>query len=95
MRNVKSSGSFRKISFIHSFIYQYALNTYDGTGAGLDTRETKMVHGNMCVLHAKLLQLCLTLCDPRDHSLPRSSVHGILQVRLLEWIALPSSSGSF
>ena len=58
-----SSGIFRKISnsFIHSFIYQSALNTYDVTGAGLDTRETKVVHDNMCVLHAKLLQSCLTL----------------------------------
>ena len=41
-----------------------------------------------------LLQLCLTLCDPMDYSLPGSSVHGILQVRILEWVALPSSRGS-
>ena len=34
---------------------------------------------------AKLLQLCMTLCDPMDHSLPGSSVHGILQARILEW----------
>ena len=33
---------------------------------------------------AKLLQLCPTLCDPMDCSLPGSSVHGILQARLLE-----------
>ena len=33
---------------------------------------------------AKLLQSCLTLCDPRDYSLPGSSVHGILQARILE-----------
>ena len=37
---------------------------------------------------------CLTLCDPRDCSLPGSSVHGILQARILEWVAIPSSSGS-
>ena len=36
---------------------------------------------------AKLLQLCPTLCDPMDYSLPGSSVHGIIQVRVLEWIA--------
>ena len=47
----------------------------------------------LCV-HAKLLQLCLTLCDPMDCSLPGSSVHGALQARLLEWVALPSSRGS-
>ena len=43
---------------------------------------------------AKSLPLCLTLCDPMDCSLPGSSVHGILQARKLEWVAIPSSSGS-
>ena len=42
----------------------------------------------MCAL---LLQLCLTLCDPMDCSLPGSSVHGILQSRVLEWVAMPFS----
>ena len=46
----------------------------------------------VCV-HAKLLQLYPTLCD-MGHSLPGSSVHGILQARILEWVAMPSSSGS-
>ena len=35
-------------------------------------------------------QLCPTLCDPMDCSLPGSSVHGILQARILEWVAIPS-----
>ena len=39
-------------------------------------------------------QLCLTLCDPMDCSPPGSSVHGILQARILEWIAIPFSRGS-
>ena len=43
---------------------------------------------------AKSLQLCLTLCDPMDCSLPSSSVHGILQARILVWVAMPSSRGS-
>ena len=38
--------------------------------------------------------VCPTLCDPMDCSLPGSSVHGILQVRILEWIAIPISRGS-
>ena len=42
-------------------------------------------------LHAKSLQLCLTLCDPMDCSPAGSSVHGILQERILEWVAMPSS----
>ena len=45
-------------------------------------------------MHAKSLQLCLNLCNPRDCSLPGSSVHGILQARILEWVAMPSSRGS-
>ena len=39
-------------------------------------------------------QLCLTLCNPIDCSLPGSSVHGIFQARILEWVAMPSSRGS-
>ena len=38
--------------------------------------------------------VCLTLCDPMDYSLPGSSVHGVLQARILEWVAMPSSRGS-
>ena len=45
----------------------------------------------MCV-HA---QSCPALCGPMDYSLPGSSVHGILQARILEWVAIPSSRGSF
>ena len=45
-------------------------------------------------VHAKSLQSCLTLCNPMDSSLPDSSVHGILQARILEWVAMPSSRGS-
>ena len=41
---------------------------------------------------AKSLQSCLTLRDPIDYSQPGSSVHGILQARVLEWGAMPSSS---
>ena len=37
---------------------------------------------------AKLLQSCLTLCDPRDGSPPGSPVPGILQARILEWVAV-------
>ena len=37
---------------------------------------------------------CLTLCDPMDCSLPGSSVHGISQSRILEWVALSSSRES-
>ena len=42
-------------------------------------------------MHAKSLP---TLCDPVVYSLPGSSVHGILQARILEWVAISSSRGS-
>ena len=48
----------------------------------------------MLYIPGKLLQLCPTLCDPMDCSLPGSSVHGILQARVLEWVAMPFSRGS-
>ena len=50
-----------------------------------------LMHACLC---AKSLQLCLTVCNPMDWSSPGSSVHGILQVRILEWVAMPSSRGS-
>ena len=40
---------------------------------------------------AKSLQLCLTLCDPRDGSLPDSLVPGILQAKTLEWVVIAFS----
>ena len=45
-------------------------------------------------LCAKSLQRCLTLCNPMDCSPPDPSAHGILQVRILQWVAMPSSRGS-
>ena len=42
----------------------------------------------------KSLQSCPTLCDPMGCSLPGSSVHGILQGGILEWVTIPSSRGS-
>ena len=44
---------------------------------------------NFCCVCAKLLQLCLTLCNPMDCNIPGSSVPEILQARILEWVAMP------
>ena len=51
----------------------------------------KNLDKNLCVC-AKLLQSCLTLCHPMDRGLLGSSVHWILQARILEWVAMPLSS---
>ena len=52
----------------------------------------------MIILHSLfgglIIKSCPTLCDPMDYSLPGSSVHGILQARILEWVAISFSRGS-
>ena len=40
-------------------------------------------------LGAKSLQSCLALCNPMDYNLSGFSIHGILQARILEWVAMP------
>ena len=57
-----------------------------GTVGGMEIATASM-ENSMC--YAKSGQLCLTLCDPMDCSLPGSSVHGILQARILERVAFP------
>ena len=56
----------------------------------LDYQRTNHVK----VKESKVAQLCLTLCNPMDCSLPGSPLHGILQARVLEWIAISFSRGS-
>ena len=41
-----------------------------------------------------ITEFCLTLCDSVDYNLPSSSVHGISQAKILEWVAIPFSRGS-
>ena len=57
-----------------------------------------MYHKFFSVLYTLVVvlvtQLCLTLCDSMDCSPPGSSVPGILQAKILEWIAMPFSRGS-
>ena len=52
-----------------------------------------VIHCNCAVLCLVTLS-CVRLCDLMYYSLPGSSVHGILQARILEWVAMPSSRGS-
>ena len=48
----------------------------------------------ICESESEVAQSCLTLCDPVDCSLPGSSIDGILQARILEWVAISFSRGS-
>ena len=45
-------------------------------------------------MKVKVTQSCLTFCDPMDRSIPGFSVLGILQARILKWVAVPFSRGS-
>ena len=56
---------------------------------GLSENQTRLSPAQLL-----LSQSCPTLCNPMDCSPPGSSVHGILQARILEWVAMPSSRGS-
>ena len=60
----------------------------------VDTVGNENLKAEYCLLLPLLLQLlqsCLTLCDPIDGSPPSSSVPGILQARILEWVAISFS----
>ena len=62
----------------------------------LSEKESVSVACNQCALmwEVSVTQLCSTLSDPTDYSPPGSSVHGILQARILEWVAMPFCRGS-
>ena len=47
----------------------------------------------MCVCVCVCAQSCPTVCDPMDYRWPVSSVHGIFQARILEWVAFPTQGG--
>ena len=56
--------------------------------------ETLSKQQGLLVKESEVAQSCLTLCDPVDCSLPGSTIHGILQARILEWVAISFSRGS-
>ena len=53
--------------------------------------EEKLMTNLESESESEVPQSCPTLCDPMDYSLPGSSVHGILQARVLEWVAISFS----
>ena len=77
-RKSKKEGIYVYIWLIHFIVQQKLTQHYKAT------MQVKVLVG----------QLCLTLCDPMDCSPPGSSVQAILQVRILDWVAISSSRGS-
>ena len=64
-------------------------------GLKLNIQKTKvMASSPIEVKWSEVAESCPTLCDPVDCSLPGSSVHGILQARILEWVTISFSRGS-
>ena len=57
-------------------------------GNAKNVQTTAQLHSSHMLVTAKSLQSCPTLCDPIDGSPPGSSVHGIFQARVLEWVAM-------
>ena len=64
------------------------------TGSSILARRIPWLVTSAAAAATKSLQSCPTLYDPMDCSLPGSSVCGILQARILEWVAIPFSKGS-
>ena len=58
-------------------------------------KKTKIMASGPIVLKVLIARLCSTLCDSMDCCPPDSSIHGILQSRILEWAAIFFSRGSF
>ena len=56
-----------------------------------ESQHIVIIQSLTCVL---LVQSCPTLCNPMDYSPPGSSIHGMLQARILEWVAISFSRGS-
>ena len=63
-------------------------------GRGIIYDVCMLVHSLLSVCVRVVAQSCLTLCDPMDCSPPGSTVHGVLQARILEGVAMPSSRGA-
>ena len=83
--------------FIKKQEEQYAASHSYLTGKSVkwsNTLKNSLTILNMTMC-AKLRQSCSILCDPMDCVSPGASVHGIVQARILEWIAISSFRGSF
>ena len=66
-----------------------------GKEKGIGLQRVKAPNILLKWLKVLAAQSCLTLCDPMNCRLPDSSVHGILQARILEWVTIPFSRISF
>ena len=80
---------FEFIRWVGSVFAQHCLVLWVGSREFHELFKCMTKWNKVCV--CLIRQLCLTLCDPMGHSLPGSSVHGILQARILQWSAISPS----
>ena len=92
---VRNSAPHHPDSSFHKYSVLCALQMLKSNSNKTSTSHFYQGYQFYTCVHAKSLQSCLTPCNPMDCSPPGSSVHGILQARILEWAATPSSGGSF
>ena len=86
------------MSILYTSIQHYAGGLSQGSEMktewevnGLERNETFTIHiWYVCTRARSVPKLCLTPCNPRDCSLPGSSIHGTFQARILEWVAISS-----
>ena len=74
--------------FINHAFFLYQTQLYTSVTVSAVQQSKSAIH-----IRALVAQLCPTLCDPMDCNTPYSSVHVILQAKLLEWVSMPFSRG--
>ena len=77
-REIRWSGTLISLRISHSLLWS--------------TQSKASVQSMKQCMSAQLIQLCPTLCNPTDCNPPGSPVHGIFPARILQWVAMPSSS---
>ena len=88
------------ICLLSLLIYRFPAPSFSSSSYSLCNLHVKETYVCLVVFATPGFSLCLVaqscpaVCDPMDFSLPGSSVHGILQARILEWVAMPTSRGS-
>ena len=81
--------------YTHTYMLIAHPTVYQGMCPITGTTKICFPYLSVVVVVVLVTQSCLTLCDPMDCHPPDCSVHGILQARILEWVAIPFSRGSF
>ena len=97
-REVKAHGlvmsTWRSLFLDKDSLHSFSLTHTHHILRNIDSRYQSINDLLNTYIHTKSQQSCLILCNPTDCGLPGSSVHGILQARILEWVTMPCYRGS-